>query len=299
MKTITTLTDYCQEINIPAPRYPHFDIRRFEDNMATVNARQEAFRHEFYAIAIRTAGSDKQVMGKKLMANLFFNSPYQVITWEIIPDWKGYYIIFDQQFISANPAWRNFIIDYPFLRLDQAIPLSISSADEADALHYFKRIHVEYHGQEADKFQLITAFTQLLLLLTRRYFLQLNPEQIGTQDNRAGDILLVSRFQSLIESALAGDESNPAVRQAGWYAEQLAIHPNYLNTVAKRITGKTALQLIQGQLLKMACSYLHQTELSVKEIAYLLHYTEPTHFNAFFKRSMELTPQQYRAQAQH
>jgi hypothetical protein len=46
MRTITTITDYCKEINISAPRYGFFDIRRFEDNMKTVNAKQSAFRHE-------------------------------------------------------------------------------------------------------------------------------------------------------------------------------------------------------------------------------------------------------------
>jgi hypothetical protein len=64
MKTITTINDYCVEINIPAPRHSFFDIRRFEDNMKTVNAKQSAFRHEFYCIALRREGSNREVMGK-------------------------------------------------------------------------------------------------------------------------------------------------------------------------------------------------------------------------------------------
>jgi AraC-like DNA-binding protein len=47
-------------------------------------------------------------------------------------------------------------------------------------------------------------------------------------------------------------------------------------------------------MITFAKSLLRQTELSVKEIAYRLHFNEPTHFNAFFKKQTGFTPQQYR-----
>ncbi|WP_212002609.1 AraC family transcriptional regulator [Chitinophaga sp. HK235] len=114
------------------------------------------------------------------------------------------------------------------------------------------------------------------------------------QDNQTADILLVSRFQSLIEALTTNEEASPGIRQASFYAGKLNVHPNHLNAVVKRITGKTTSSIIQNQLMASAKSLLIQTNLSIKEIAFKLHFVEPTHFNSFFKKNTGITPQQYR-----
>lgn len=294
MKTITTINDYCKEINIPDPKHPFFDIRRFEDNATTINLKQSPFRHEFYAVAIKNTGNNTEVNGKFLGCNLFFNSPYQIITWDIKPDWKGWYIIFDREFLGLNPSWQNFIIDFPFFRLDTSSPMDLPNEDAEMANRLFQQIYDEYHSDNKDKFLFIQSFTQLLLLLTKRYFDKSSLQNETNQDNRTADIVLLSRFQSLVENLMTNEEADAAIRYPSFYADQLMVHPNHLNAVVKRITGKTATAVIQNQLLIAAKSLLHQTQLSVKEIAYRLHFTEPTHFNSFFKKATTLTPQQYR-----
>ena len=294
MKTITTISDYCKEINISAPRYDFFDIRRFEDNMKTVNAKQTAFRHEFYCIALRHEGSNREVMGKFLGANLFFNSPYQIVTWDILPDWKGFYIIFDREFIGMNAAWQNFIVDYPFFRLDKTIAFDLPENAAAFADELFQNIFDEYHSDNKDKFQFIQSYTQLLLLITKRHFLNIEINGEGSSENRTADVLLISRFQSLLEVAFSEEYAEPEIRHPAFYAEKLNVHPNHLNAVVKRITGNTATQQIHNQTLIHAKSLLRQTELSIKEIAYRLQFSEPTHFNAFFKKFTNQTPQQFR-----
>jgi AraC family transcriptional activator of pobA len=294
MKTITQIADYCKEINIPAPRFPFFDIRKFEDNMKTVNIRQAPFRHEFYAIALRQSGSNVEVNGQLLQTNLFFNSPYQVITWDITDDWQGWYILFGTEFLSRNPGWQRFLIDFPFFRLDQSMPMNLSLADEGLADHLFQQIFQEYHSDNPDQFLFIQSYTQLLLLLTRRYFQQLSPGADAGESNRTADIILLTRFQTFVERMIAGEGSEGGVRQPSYYAERLLVHPNHLNAVVKRITGKTASEIIQQHLIAVARSLLIQTRLSVKEIGYRLHFNEPTHFNAFFRKHTGYTPQQFR-----
>lgn len=294
MKHITTLAEYCREINIPAPKHPFFDIRRFEDNMKSVNPKQPPFRHGFYAIALRHEGSNKEVMGKPIHTCLFFNSPYQVITWDILPDWKGWYIMFDREFISMNPAWANFIVEYPFFRLDKQIDFDLPDAAKNEADFFFRKIFEEYHADNTDKIAFLQAYTQILLSLTKRYFEKLRPESLPLETNRTADILLVSRFQTLVETMTTSEETDAEYRQPSFYADKLSVHPNHLNAVVKRISGNTASQLIQKHLLNTAQSLLKQTDLTTKEIAYRLHFTEPTHFSAFFKKMTGTTPQQYR-----
>lgn len=294
MKTITSIPDYCKQINIPQPKYSFFDIRKFEDKVKTENSKQAPIRHEFYAIALRHAGENKSVNGQLLEANLFFNSPYQIISWDVLPDWKGWYIMFGQDFLILNPAWKNFIIEFPFFRLDKLIPFDLPPADVILANNFFEKISEEYHSDNKDKFQFIQAYTQLLLNITKRFFEKLNIDDSVSENNRTADILLVSRFQTLVETLCSQEELDTEVRQPSFYAEQLNIHPNHLNAVVKRITDKTVSQIIQQYMITFAKSLLRQTELSVKEIAYRLHFNEPTHFNAFFKKQTGFTPQQYR-----
>lgn len=293
MKTVTSIPEYCLEIGIPPPKHVFFDIRRFEDNARTVNLKQPPFRHEFYAVALRNSGANTEVNGRFLDSNLFFNSPYQIITWDIKPDWQGWYIIFDRAFLGLNPGWQNFIIDYPFFRLDRVAPLNLPEADARLADGFFQQIFDEYQSDRADKFLFIQSFTQLLLLITKRYFDQ-SESQSPTHDNRTADILLVSRFQSMVETLMTNEEAGPEIRQTSFYADRLSVHPNHLNAVVKRITGLTATRIVQNQLVVSARSLLVQTSLSVKEIAFRLHFTEPTHFASFFKKNTGQTPQQYR-----
>jgi len=294
LKTITTIPDYCKEINIPPPKYSILDIRRFEDKVKTENSKQKPIRHEFYAIALRHAGENKEVNGQILQANLFFNSPYQVVSWDILPDWKGWYVMFGKEFLTSNPAWKNFLIDFPFFRLDKSIPFNLPPADILLANNLFEKISEEYHSDNKDKFQFIETYTQLLLLLTRRYFLQLDLSNNGLKNNRNADILLMSRFQTMVETGMADEEVNAEIRQPSFYASKLHVHPNHLNAVVKRISGKTSTQIIQENLIVAAKSMLKQTALSIKEISFRLHFTEPTHFNAFFRKKTGSTPQKYR-----
>lgn len=102
----------------------------------------------------------------------------------------------------------------------------------------------------------------------------------------------------MIENSLTGVVEKDNIRQTRYYADKLGVHPNYLNAVVKRITKQTASQIIQRQLIVMAKLLLLQTPLSIKEIAYLLGFTKPTHFVAFFKKHTGKTPVSYRRRMQ-
>lgn len=294
MQHITTLTEYCQFIHIPPPRDEHFDIRRFADTMQTVNQHQPPFRHEFYSIALRLNGTNRQVNGQPVAANLFFNTPYQVISWDIEPDWEGGYVMFTEDFVRANPTWTNFMTDFPFLMLDKSVPFDVPEADVDFINIVFAKIHAEYESDHADRLSFIRAYTQLLLLNVRRCYDRVADTLPASQDNRAADVRLVAQMQTRLSRSLADANVGDQARHPSFYADQLNIHPNHLNAVVKRVTGKTASQLVQEGVITAAKSLLQTTDLSVKEVSYQLHFSEPTHFVGFFKKLTGQTPHQFR-----
>lgn len=159
---------------------------------------------------------------------------------------------------------------------------------------YFENIFEEYHSSNKDKFDFIQSYTSLLLLLTKRYFNERDISEQASHLNRTADIGLLSRFQTMVETWIADEDAGAEIRQTSFYANKLNVHTNHLNAVVKRITGQTASTIIQNGIIVSAKSLLRQTHLSVKEVAFKLHFTEPAHFNSFFKKLTGFTPKQFR-----
>jgi len=107
------------------------------------------------------------------------------------------------------------------------------------------------------------------------------------------DKRILSGFNNLIEKQY-GSNAEGFIKSVKGFADQLAIHPTHLNYVVKSLTGNTALQLIHDRKLQEAKSLLLQTSKSVSEIAYDLHFDNPTHFARFVKKKTGKTPLQIR-----
>lgn len=298
-----TITDYCKAIGISSPKHPHFDIRKFEDNMGQVISKMPPFRHEFYSIAIKADGGGKAITGHHTEfpegVTIFFNSPFQILSWDILPNWSGYYLMISQDFLASSHHFTQLLEDFPFLKIDESIPFEISERDLPDILNIYERIYGEYHSNNEDKFGFIQAYILVLLNQVKRLFNQQVDTKKAEAQIRTADLKLLSRFQKLIKTRFYPEaklETFANLHSPSYYAQLLSIHPNHLNAVVKSITGKTALNHIHNHILKLAKSELIQTNSSIKEIAYTLHFESPNNFSAFFKKHTGLTPLGYRNQ---
>lgn len=303
MKHFKTIAEYCKGINISPPKHPHFDIRSFEDNMTTVHQQMPAFRHEFYAIALKTDGGGKAVSGQ--FSNfpdgvaIFFNTPFQLLSWDIVPDWKGYYLMFSQDFIAQSNVLSKILSLFPFLKIERSIPFEVPASQHQLILSTYKCVWEEYNGTSNDKFQIIEAQVYLLLSIVKRLFEQQVDRETAEVSLKAADLKLLSRYQTLIQTSFypnAKPETFVNFHSTSYYARKLSVHPNHLNAVVKGITGITALNHIHNHLMVLSKSYLAQTDWSIKEIAYALHFESPNNFSSFFKRNAGVTPLEYRQQ---
>lgn len=296
MKHVTTISEYNKSIGVPPPKYPEFLARRFEENMPTVKRKVDPIKHEFYAIGLLFSGTSHVWHGiPKMQADLVFNTPYQLISWEIENDWSGYYVMFTHDFLMQCHFGSTLLIDFPFLKLDLVKPISVPK-EKIDFLKIkFEQILAEYEGDNPDKFKFIESYLNLLLLSIKRFSDGSQSGFFASEQNRNADLNLVARYQSLIETQINQEDVKPEHSSTSFYADKLTIHPNHLNAIVKRITGKTAKQIIHDKLLLSAKKLLTQSDLSIKEIAYKLGYEEPTHFGSFFKKHTQLTPNQFRA----
>ncbi|MBQ4821939.1 helix-turn-helix domain-containing protein [Aquimarina sp. MMG016] len=304
MKNFKTLKEYSEATGIPLAKHEHFVVRSFQENMPTVVHKMPAFRHAFYAIALKINGE-----GKALASHysefpngsvVFFNSPFQILSWDIAPNWEGYYILMTRDFIAQSHHFKDFLEIFPFLKIDKAIPFQVDEQETKTLLNIYEKINHEYHSDKADKFDFITTYVLLLLNHVKRYFDQEVSKETANQIIKTADLKLLSRYQELIEVHFREDNEwdySKNLHSPSFYADILNVHPNHLNAIVKNNLGITALQYIHKHLLHLAKSYLTQTNLSIKEIAYQLQFDSPNNFNNFFKKHTQNTPGRYRKSA--
>lgn len=298
MKHYDNITDYYKAYGHTPPKLDYFDVRPFEqyyeeDKTQNETFRMEPFHVEFYGIGLMIEGTAKSYLGKPFNANVVFYSPYHLISFDDVQrNWKGYYFVFDQDYLSRCSFGSTFLTNFPFLRLDKVHPVTITQKEVDELLPIFEKIYNEFNSENKDKFILIESYLNLLLHYIKRATADIHIED--TDFRNKAEVSLVAHYQSLIEKHLNTDELKKDFLSTTFYANQLNIHPNHLNAVVKRVAGKTAKQLIQDAVIITAKSLLTQTQLSVKEISFQLGFEEPSHFSNVFKKQTALTPAQFR-----
>lgn len=80
----------------------------------------------------------------------------------------------------------------------------------------------------------------------------------------------------------------------GYYAKMLGISHNYLTFCVKYMTNQTPKQAIERQLINEIKHLLESTNLSLKEIAWQLNFSDASYLSRFFNRHCGLSPAIYR-----
>lgn len=78
------------------------------------------------------------------------------------------------------------------------------------------------------------------------------------------------------------------------YANLFCITPKYFSGVCKRLTGRTANQLISDEIVRSAKFMLRDSSKSIKQIASSMGFKNQSHFGRFFRLQVGVSPQQYR-----
>lgn len=83
-------------------------------------------------------------------------------------------------------------------------------------------------------------------------------------------------------------------KKVGFYAAEMHISTKRLNQTTSRIFGKTPKNIIDDRVMLECKRLLVYTSRSVKEVAYLMGFEEPTNFIKYFKKHTGKTPVEFR-----
>ncbi len=83
-------------------------------------------------------------------------------------------------------------------------------------------------------------------------------------------------------------------REVAFYADKLCITPNYLSSIIKMKSGKSALQWIIEMVIVDAKQKLQYSNSSIKEIASYFNFPTQSFFGKYFKQYVGISPKEYR-----
>ena len=216
---------------------------------------------------------------------VFFVSPGQVH--QVVENEQsfGHTLTFSTQFLIDNNIPVSFIENLNlFNDYGNAEPMKLNKEQTDKLSNYCEEILYFNNSDINFKQQGIGATLKLFLIYCNN--LCTNPKH-NTQIIQAGHSIL-KNFKNAVEKHHTEWHSSTE------YADFLNITADHLNRTIKSLIGKTAKEYIQTRISIAAKRLLYFSDLSTKEIAYQLGFSEASNFSAFFKKNTNLSPSEFR-----
>lgn len=289
---IPTITDYNEYLGVETV-HPLISIIDFSE-VRTLHRYRTMFG--FYAMFFKdkTCGDMRYGRGKYDYTEgaLVTMGPQQVFNFEATGEEfqpEGIGLLFHPDLIRGTGLARN-IRQYTFFSYEMNEALHLSKPERAVLDDCINKIRAEL-SRPLDRFtkKLVVSNLEMLLDYCLRFF----DRQFNTRQKVNNDI--ISRFEVYIDDYLrSGKAESEGLPNVTVCADAMHLSPNYFSDLIRKITGKSALDLIHSTVTSIAKEMIYDGSLSLSEIAYRLGFKYPQHFSRFFKRNTGKTPNQYR-----
>ncbi len=298
MEIIThhSISDLYRYLDLPFKQETDFTIHFKPDILNQIPFKSPIFREDYFTFSFIKDGSGFYTIDENKFpfgsGTVYFTNPGHIKSFEVNELNDAYMISFTENFLREN-IHSEIYDEFPFLLAEIVPPKILSEEKFKEFETLYKQIFNEFEKPSIYKNKILgNLFVVLLLKSKEEFWLDYNPIIEGNRNSQ-----IVKSFKQLLElefRKVIEKQQNDSKLQVQHFAERLNLHPNYLNSVIKSKTGKTINEWIVLRTLSTAKTLLKNTALSVKEIAYRLGFSEPTHFNRFFKKHQSITPITYR-----
>lgn len=198
---------------------------------------------------------------------------------------KGYFLIFNDEFLNSYLNQREVAkIIQLFNEFLVSPKTQLKEEEFTEVFYLLRKIEKEFKERSDEySFKIIRSLLHILITLLHRIKSRgYNKEQLS---NYLKEFI---RFQNLLEN----DYSKS--KKVNYYANQLGFSTKKLNTIVQYIAEKPVKPFIDDLVITKAKSFLLNTNMSVKEVAFKLGFKDPTNLYKYFKKHTNHTPETYR-----
>jgi len=268
-----------------------FEIQTLEGSLLSkIHQNQHTLTQDCYAIVWLKKGSGKFRIDLRTQqifeSNVILLSPGQHYMFEPAGMLEGYSIRFSQDFLCLAGLETSDLFHstkhigetiFPVVQLDNLAQAEI----ELIVLNMIK----EYSNCFKSRTEALQGFLRILMIHLSRKIEITDSYPIGAGNNELLKKFILLLDKNFINKKMVND-----------YANDLAVSPNYLNEVIKRVTGFTASYHIHQRIILEAKRLALNPQINMKEIAYKLGYADMAHFSKFFKVNCGITFTDFRKQ---
>lgn len=259
--------------------------------------RHERYTFGFYAVYLKEVVCGDLIYGRQHYdyqeGTVVCLAPGQVIGVEDNGETyqpRGWALCFHPDLIRGT-SLAGHIKEYSYFSYEVSEALHLSLQERKVFVDCLDKIRDELeNGLDRLSRKLISTNIELLL----DYCLRFYERQFITRKTVNHNIL--TRFESLIDSYFdsgrAVKEGLPTVK---WCAGELCLSPNYFGDLIKKETGRTAQEQIRCKLIDIAKEKVLNPARSISQISYEMGFQYPQHFTRMFKKTVGITPNEYRA----
>ncbi|WP_344826569.1 AraC family transcriptional regulator [Chryseobacterium ginsenosidimutans] len=297
-KEINTLRDLPDMIPVFREFFENWTIRVFNREQHECRNYLSPNRREFYKILFITKGTGVFTMGLNTYyieePTMLFIHPNDIISWKNLSekDSGGYYVLFKKSFVNHHLQLKAIIDKFALFTDKQKSVIRLTEEELPRITQYFEKMQAEEQDLINGEYRedAMQAFLQLLMVESMKVARYPKPDEVTE------DYSQVHHFFNLLEKETSGiNYTTPLrIKTAKEFANDLRMHPNYLNAVLKKHTGQNASTLIRNRILDEAKALLVQTDWSLQDISYSIGFAEQPNFSQFFKKYTGFTPAEFR-----
>lgn len=270
----------------------HFNVFKLEPFEGNNTKPVPYKKRDYFKITLLIGESTIEYADKTIQLQkqaLVFTNPQIPYRWEHTDNiHHGYFCIFDQAFFHHHGN----LAQYSLFQPDGNHVFELTDEQVSQMIKTFERMFEELNSDYIHKYDVLKTIVYEIV----HFALKMQPSENVTKHPLNAAQRICTLFLELLERQFPIDDIQQTLtlRSASDYAEKLNVHVNHLNRAIKETTDKTTTQIIAERILQEAKILVKQTTWTVSEIAYVLGFSEVTHFNNFFKKHVLQSPTKFR-----
>ncbi len=290
------ISDLYKTLGLPNDGEIDFTILSIPDIHSQIPFKSPILRADYFSFILTKEGSGIYYLDDNRFPfnsrTVYFTNPGHIKSYELEESKEALIIVLSEKFLREY-VYPEIYGEFPFLLAEKVPPKKLSQTVFEEFEVLYDQILKEFKKESEYKNKILgNLFMVILLKIKERFWSNYNPIEEGKRDSQ-----IVKSFKTLLESEfkkILGNEQSEVKLQVQYFAKKLNLHPSYLNAVVKSKTGRTVSDWVSKRSLSVAKTLLINTPYSSKEIAYKLGFSEPTHFNRFFKKHAQIPPSTFR-----
>lgn len=291
------VADLYNALGMPIEQDASFTINDLLDIHNSLPYKSPVFRTNYYSFIFVKHGAGNYTTDEQTFEygprTIYFTNPGHLKAFEFYQLKEAYLITLSEAFLKEN-VHQDVFKEFPFLLAETVPPQSLPPK----AFEAFERLYLQileaYQGDSKYRYRIIgNLFVVLMLKIKETFWRNYSSLEEGDRSSQ-----IVKKFKERLESHYKDllEDKIDYQFQAQDYAKAQQLNPSYFSQVIKSKTGKTVSQWMFEKTISQANAYLVHSELSIKEIAYKLGFTETAHFSNFYKKHTQSTPSAFRKQ---